>query len=133
MKKYYYIWNPHPRIFLIANFREKVKMPKFGTKNAIFGYFGARIHTWYQHPQNCLIANFCYGTEMPKFGTKNAFFVDFWVIILKNYCHIWNQHPRICQKWVFNSYSEFWYRVSFFYKSGICFFWRSGSGSGSTL
>ena len=43
----------------------------------------------------------------------------------KNCCHIWNKHPRICQKWVFNSYSKFWYRV--------CFFLRSGSGYGFAL
>ena len=33
---------------------------------------------------------------MPKFGTKNTLFRYFWVRILKNYCHIWNQHLRIC-------------------------------------
>ena len=31
---------------------------------------------------------------MPKFGTKSAFFGCFWARILKNYCHIWNQHLR---------------------------------------
>ena len=31
---------------------------------------------------------------MPKFGAKNALFGYFWIRIL-NYCHIWNQHPRI--------------------------------------
>ena len=33
---------------------------------------------------------------MSKFGTKIALFGYFWVRILKNYCHIWNQYPRIC-------------------------------------
>ena len=33
---------------------------------------------------------------MPKFGTKNAWFMCFWAGIWKQYCHIWNQHPRIC-------------------------------------
>ena len=33
---------------------------------------------------------------MPKFGTKNALFAYFWVGILKQYCHISNQHFRIC-------------------------------------
>ena len=45
--------------------------------------------------------------KMPKFGTKSALFGYFWARILKNYCHIWDQHPQICQKWVFNSYSKF--------------------------
>ena len=29
---------------------------------------------------------------MPKFGIKNVLFGNFWVRILKNYCHSWNQH-----------------------------------------
>ena len=32
---------------------------------------------------------------MPKFGTQNALFGYFWARIKKNYCQIWNQHPRI--------------------------------------
>ena len=35
--------NKHPRICVNAKFREKAKMPKFGTKNALFGYFWPRI------------------------------------------------------------------------------------------
>ena len=31
-----------------------------------------------------------------KFGTKNALFGYFWAIILKTYCHIWNQYHWIC-------------------------------------
>ena len=42
-KKYCQIWNQHPQISLIAKFRGKTKMPKFGTKNSLFGYFWARI------------------------------------------------------------------------------------------
>ena len=34
--------------------------------------------------------------RMSKFGTKNALFAYFWVGILKQYCHISNQHFRIC-------------------------------------
>ena len=36
IKQYYHIWNPHPRIYLIAEFREKIKFPKFKNKNALF-------------------------------------------------------------------------------------------------
>ena len=43
-KNYCRIWNQHPRIFLIAKFLEKMKMFKFGTKNALFCYFSAG--TW---------------------------------------------------------------------------------------
>ena len=33
---------------------------------------------------------------MPKFCTRNLLFRYFWNAIWKQYCHIWNQHPRIC-------------------------------------
>ena len=33
---------------------------------------------------------------MSKFGTKNTWFGYFGTGIWKRYCHIWNQHPRIC-------------------------------------
>ena len=44
---------------------------------------------------------------------KMPYLVYFWARILKNYCHVWNQHPRICLKRVFKSCSEFWYRALF--------------------
>ena len=118
LKNYCHIWNQHPQSCLISQFREKTKMPKFGTKNVLFGYFWSRIsknycHIWNQHPQICLIVKFREKTEMPKFGTKNALFGYFWGRILKNYCRIWNQRPQIFHKWVFNSHSAFWYRVCF--------------------
>ena len=61
----------------------KTKMPKFGTKNALFGYFYARVlenycHIWNQHFRYCLIPTFCEETKMLKFGTKNALFEYFW-------------------------------------------------------
>ena len=54
-----------------------MKMPKFGTKNALFGYSWAETckqnnHILEQHHQICLIAKFCQIMKMPKFGTKNA-------------------------------------------------------------
>ena len=88
-----------------------MKMPKFGTKSALFGYFLARIlknycRIWNQHLRISVIAKFCEETKMPKFGTKNDLLGIFdqecviWVFlgknVLKNYCHIWNQHPQIC-------------------------------------
>ena len=42
-KHYFLISNQHPRICLIAKFRGKTKMPNFGTKNVLFGYFLTRI------------------------------------------------------------------------------------------
>ena len=32
---------------------------------------------------------------MPTFGTKKALFGYFWARILRNCCHVWNQHLRI--------------------------------------
>ena len=89
-KKYCHIWNQHPRICLNAKFREKTKMPKFGSKSALFGYFYARIlenycHVWNQHLRICLIPDFCEETKMLKFGS-NPLFEYFWP----------KMHPQIC-------------------------------------
>ena len=83
LKNYCHIWNQHPQICLFAKFHAKRKMPKFGTKNALFGYFWARIlknycHIWNQHLRISLIAKFCEETKMFKIGTKNALFWYFW-------------------------------------------------------
>ena len=45
-------------------------------------------------PQFYLIAEFCEKPKMPTFGNKNALFGCFWARILKNYCHILNQHSQ---------------------------------------
>ena len=42
-KKCCHITNQHPEFCLIAKFCKKPKMPKFGSKNALFGYFWTRI------------------------------------------------------------------------------------------
>ena len=90
---------------------KKIKIPKFGSKNALFGYFWAKIlkncyHIWNQHLRICLVAKFYKKTKIPKFGTKNAVFGFFWPKMFyldifqlefeNNYCYILNQHPRIC-------------------------------------
>ena len=80
-------------LVLYGKFREKMKMPKFGTKNALFGYFWVRIlknycHIWNQHPQICLFPKFRGKTNILKFETKNAWFGYFWTGIWKQYCHI---------------------------------------------
>ena len=86
-------------------------MSKFGTKNALFGYFWATIlknycHIWNHHLRISVIAKFCEETKMPKFGAKNVLFGYFWPKMpylgifgqefQKYYCHIWNQDPQIC-------------------------------------
>ena len=105
----FHIWNQHLEglICIISKFCRKTKMPKFWTKNALFGYFWATVlrnycRIWNQHPQICLFAkNFVKKTKIPKCGIKNALVGYFGARIIKNYCRIWNQHPQICQKWVF--------------------------------
>ena len=126
LKYYCHIWNQHPRICLIAKFWGKTKMPKFWIKNAFLGIFGLEFQKTivifeistleFVRFQNFVKKWKCLnlGKKMPKFGTKYALFGYFWIRILKNYCHIWNHHPQVCHKWVFNSYSEFWDRVHFF-------------------
>ena len=102
----------------------KKRMPKFGTKNALLGYFSTGIrkkycHIWNQRPWICLVTTFGAKLKILKFGTKsnshlgiwklrekikmfkfwtqNTSIGYFWVRISKNCCHIWNQHPQICQ------------------------------------
>ena len=61
-------------------------MAKFGTKEALFGHFEARIlkkYIWNQHPQICQFAKFHDKTVMSRFGTKNALFGYFWATIFK--------------------------------------------------
>ena len=93
------VWNQHPWICQLAKFLEKKKIPKSGTKNALFGYFWANIfknfyHIWNQHPRFCLIAKFYVETRMSKFGTKSLLLRLFLKIC--HICHIWNPHPWIC-------------------------------------
>ena len=55
-----YVWNQHPWICLVAKVykKQQQKKHKFGTKNALFGYFWTRnlkkyCHIWDQHPWVC--------------------------------------------------------------------------------
>ena len=81
-KKCCHITNQHPEICLIAKFCKKPKMPKFGSKNALFGYFWTRIwkhycHIWNVHTRICLGEKFRRKTKMPKFGTKMPYLGTF--------------------------------------------------------
>ena len=113
LKNHCHIWNQRPRICLIAKFGGKIKILKFGTKNAWFGFFGAWIwkyycYIWNQHPLICLIAKFHIKTKMPKFRIIGIEFQKTIVIF-----EIDTLEFGIRQKWVFNSYSEFSYRSAF--------------------
>ena len=76
-------------------------MPKFETKDALFGYFWGRIlknycHISNQHPQIFLIAKFYQENKCSNLRPKYALFKYFWCRIIKNYIHISNQHSQIC-------------------------------------
>ena len=105
LKSYYYIWNEHSRICFIAKFGEKIKTFWIWDQIYMIWVFldwNLKLMLSYlnQHPRTCLIANFC---ETLNLGSK-IIFRWFWAKILNNYWHIWNQHPRIYQRWVFNSH-----------------------------
>ena len=75
-------------------------MPKFGTKNDLYGCFSARslknyCLIWNHHSQICQIRKFLQKIKLPNFGTKHPFFGYSWCRIVKNYCHISNQHRQI--------------------------------------
>ena len=98
--------NKHPWICLIAKFRDKTKMPKFGTENTLFGYFWAGIlenycHIWNQHLRICVNAKFCEETKMLRFGTKCGLFEYFWPTVL--YLDIFGLEFKKKLLWYFKS------------------------------
>ena len=120
---YCHIWNQHPRICLSLKFCEETEMPKFGTKNALFGYFWAKYfkndcHIWNEHL--FWIVKFCEETKEPKFGTKNALF-RLELKTTTKYCHIWKQHHWIC---LIAKYHEIMKMLKFGIKSALLeYFW----------
>ena len=52
------------------------------------------------NPWICLIAKYSQIMKIPKFWDQKCLI---WARILKNFCHIWNQHPQIC---LFVSFQE---------------------------
>ena len=80
---------------------KKIKILKFGTKNARFLYFRAKIWKTYCHilnqsPRIHLIVKFGAKWKIFKFGTKSALFEYFRAGICKWHWYIWNQHHRSC-------------------------------------
>ena len=55
LKQYCHIWNQPPRMCLIVKFGTKNKSPKFGTKNAWFGFFffDQKALVWFFFGKNC--------------------------------------------------------------------------------
>ena len=88
-KQYCDIWNRLLQIRLIWKFDGKIKMAKFGMKNALFGYFWPKIfdlgisgqelskyycHIWNRHPQICLFAKLHEKAKMSKFWAQKCLF-----------------------------------------------------------
>ena len=79
-----HIWNQHPSIFLIATFGTK-KPLSFGTKNAGFAYFRARIwihsyNIWNQNLWICLFGKYHEIMKMSKYRMKNT--CDFQILLM---------------------------------------------------
>ena len=110
----------------------KIKILKFGTKNARFVSFWAGIwklyyHIWNQHPEIYLIIKFREKMKMPTLG--NALFGYFLTGIWKIYRHIWNQHLH-----KFVTLESLIRMMNFaFSKSLGSAFWRFGYGSGTAF
>ena len=94
-KSYCQIWNQHPWICLNPKYRELKKMPKFGTKSALFGLFLARIlknysHIWNQHFRISVVAKFCEEGKCLNLGPKMPYLGIFdgkcliWAFLTKN-------------------------------------------------
>ena len=92
LKNFCHIWNQHLWICLIAKFCEETKLPKFGTKSALFGCFLARIlnnygHILNQHVRISVIAKFCEETKCQNLGLKMPY-LDvclIWVLLGNNF------------------------------------------------
>ena len=94
-KKICYISNKRPPNCLIAKYRAKVRILKFGTKKALLKYFGQQF--WktivifeISTLEFALLQSFVQKIKILKFGKK--FGTGTW----KYCCHIWNQRPQIC-------------------------------------
>ena len=94
-KKICCISNKRPPNCLIAKYRAKVRILKFGTKKALLKYFGQQF--WktivifeISTLEFALLQSFVQKIKILKFGKK--FGTGTW----KYCCHIWNQRPQIC-------------------------------------
>ena len=101
LKSNCHICNQRPPICLMTKFRVKIIIPKFGHKNILFRYFGQQF--WKNIVifaisafESALMESLVQKIKILKFVTKIAWLGYFGAGIWKQYCHIWNQHPKIC-------------------------------------
>ena len=86
-KNFGHIWTQPTQICLISTFYRKIKMPKLGTKNALFGHFWSNnfkssCHIWNHHPLICLTAKF-QSEKKAQFWEQNYLIFVFWGCNLK--------------------------------------------------
>ena len=84
------------KLLNFAKKKKKIKKAKYGKKSALFGYcwgqnFGKRLSYWKSAPSN--LGN-CKSLRKKCLNLwwRMAYLC---ARILKNYCHIWNNHPQI--------------------------------------
>ena len=101
LKNYCHICNQRPPIFLIAKFCARIRILKFGTKNALFECFGQQFRKIIvifavSVLEFASLQSLMQKIKILKLGTKSVRFPPFRAGIWKSYCHIWMQPPRIC-------------------------------------
>ena len=90
------------QLVLLQRLVQKTKTPfLFGTKNARFAYFKARIwanlcHNRNQQPQIWLISKFHKIWKCLNLRSKIPCLRFFGLQVWKTYYQIWNQYPQIC-------------------------------------
>ena len=110
LKKYCHIWNQHLQIIIIVKFSKKQKCLNLRPKMPHLGIFDQKCLIWVFlgkifrktivifEISTLKFVYLQYFTKKQKCLNldQNAWFGYFWAGIWKQYCHIWNQHPRIC-------------------------------------
>ena len=83
LKNYCHIYNQRPSICVIAKFRAKTRIPKFGTKKVLFGSFGQQFRKTMvlfatSALEFALLQSLVQNIKILISGTKNARFPYFW-------------------------------------------------------
>ena len=83
LKNYCHIYNQRPSICVIAKFRAKTRIPKFGTKKVLFGSFGQQFRKTIvlfatSALEFALLQSLVQKIKILISGTKNARFPYFW-------------------------------------------------------
>ena len=118
-KNYSQIFNQHSRICETFKISSKTKKISLGPKMLYLGFWAGMLSNWQSTPSNLSNSKFLAKTRILKFGTKKCLIWMFGVAVLKNNCHIWNQHPRILQRFVQKNKNPYIWDD----KRQICVFW----------